>query len=150
MLGSYTYWVFDPELKQFGPNKFVGFCNMTIPKYALSQRMQTIELLHGHFNGTKARRAIQAATGSTYAQHPDSHAGVDAWAAVVSGVPERLRNVKRTKLLTLTNSVVSLKTPHCGARIGRFQGCCHRNSPKIGEYSPLRCSNHRKRQNQQN
>ena len=54
----------------------------------------------------------------------------------------------RRRKLILTDSVVSLKTPHCGARIGRFQGCRHRNSPKIGEYSPLRRSNHRKHQNQ--
>lgn len=90
-LRSFTYWVYDPQSGLYGPNKFVGFCNMTIPKYALSQGINgfnSARNLRGHFNGGKTRDAIERATGKVFAGDSRLRAGLQTWAVSVLGIPD--------------------------------------------------------------
>jgi len=92
MLGSYTYWILDSQTGKFGPNKFVGYIGMTLPKYKLSQRMERLKLVEGYFNGGKARTSIQRAVGRRFVARPELHPVLFSWATDLLGVPEPFGN----------------------------------------------------------
>jgi len=87
-LSRFTYWVFDAQSGQFGPNKFVGFKNMTLPKYDITQKMNLHHVFRGHFNGKKAREAIQKATANYYAGNPQLAERLITWATSLLKIPD--------------------------------------------------------------
>lgn len=56
LLRQTTYWVYEPASQAFGPSKFVGFQNMTFPRY---QAARAGDRLGASFNGTATRVAIE-------------------------------------------------------------------------------------------
>ena len=97
MLGSYTYWILDSQTSNFGPNKFVGYINMTLPKYKLSQRMERLRLVEGYFNGGRARVAIEKASGCKFIDRPDLRPVLFDWAANLLRVTEPFGNADAGK-----------------------------------------------------
>lgn len=90
-LCSFTYWVYDPQSGLYGPNKFVGFCNMTIEKYVLSQAINGFRgarNLRGRFGGGKTRLAIQSAMGKVFAVDSQLRVGLQTWAVSVLKIPD--------------------------------------------------------------
>ena len=96
-LGSFTYWVFDAPSGKFGPNKFVGFKSMTLPKYDLTQKMNRHHVFRGHFNGKKAREAIEKATANYYARNPQLAERLIAWATSLLKIPDAFGGVNPLK-----------------------------------------------------
>lgn len=61
------YWVYDPTLQVFGPNKFVGFYDTTIPLYRQTlQNSYEDKDLFQQFHTVSARHAIEQILGASY------------------------------------------------------------------------------------
>lgn len=84
MLRQTTYWVFDVEEGMFGPAKFVGFANMSFPRYeaAVSGRTAGAE-----FDGHVTKTAIEALCEPPWHFEPDStrHEALMDWGEALLG-----------------------------------------------------------------
>ncbi len=87
-LRQFTYWVFDPQSGLFGPNKFVGFCNMTLPKYVLTRQLDSAGHIGRRFDGGRTRLAIEKAAGKRFAPDARLRGGLQAWAGSVLRAPD--------------------------------------------------------------
>ncbi len=75
------YWVYDPALRAFGPNKFVGFYGMTIPLYQQTlQKSYEDKDLFRQFHPVPARRAIERILGASYEPSAELSAVLEEWA----------------------------------------------------------------------
>ena len=95
----FEYWIYDPLTETFGPNKFVGFQNMTFTKYQWAHELSKMELARGRFNGTRARRAICRVLGVDYEADRGLEEALERWAELLFGVSSvfvgRDRNIWR-------------------------------------------------------
>lgn len=87
-LRQFTYWVFDPQSGLFGPNKFVGFCDMTIPKYILTRQLNSAGQIGRLFDGGRTRLAIEKAAGKPFAPDRQLRGALQAWAVSVLKAPD--------------------------------------------------------------
>jgi hypothetical protein len=73
-------WIYDPLSNTFGPNKFVGFKNMTFPKYQTAGNLRDGRLDHGRFNGRRTHKAIRKALRVDYKADREHWEVLENWA----------------------------------------------------------------------
>jgi hypothetical protein len=73
-------WVYDPLSNTFGPNKFVGFKNMTIPKYQTAGELRDGGLDRRRFNGGRTHKAIRRVLGVDYKADRELWEVLEKWA----------------------------------------------------------------------
>jgi hypothetical protein len=83
----FDYWVYDPLSETFGPNKFVGFQDMTFSKYQRAHEIRIIELDHSRFNGGRTRRAIRKALRADFEADRELWGALEKWAESLFRVP---------------------------------------------------------------
>lgn len=80
-------WVYDPSSKTFGPNKFVGFRNMTFSKYQRAHEISAVKLDRGRFNGGRTHQAIRKALGADYKADRELWEALEKWADSLFEIP---------------------------------------------------------------
>lgn len=86
LLRRTTYWVYDPITQTFGPNKFVGFCNVTVDIYLEARKLDRAKVSVGvHFNGTATRVHIEDVLGMAYHSQPERIPQLIKWGNLLTG-----------------------------------------------------------------
>lgn len=101
ILRSTWYWVYDPNTKKFGPNKFVGFACSTMSDYNAAIRTQGIRQIG--FDGNIIRLAVESVLGGAFADGSAAqHGALVQWgeSLIGSGVFKGI-NTQKWKFLAL-------------------------------------------------
>jgi hypothetical protein len=86
LLRRTKYWLYDPITQTFGPNKFVGFCDMTIEIYLEARELDRSGISVGvHFNATKTRERIEEVLGTVYRSEPILIPQLIKWGSSLTG-----------------------------------------------------------------
>ena len=83
----FHYWVYDPSSEAFGPNKFVGFRNMTFSKYQRALKISAMKFDRSRFNGSRTRQAIRKALGADYEADRELWEALEKWADSLFEIP---------------------------------------------------------------
>jgi Domain of unknown function (DUF3883) len=93
---STTYWVFDPDSRQFGPGKFVGFKGMVSWRYLYARTVRK-----SRFNGHTTRVAIERVVKVPFRPDADLASELEAWMTGAYGQMTEQANDSKWKFVTL-------------------------------------------------
>lgn len=86
------YWIYDSKKKVFGPSKYLAYENMSFDRY----EFHSYNGVRGTFNGTTARKAVEALLSQKFEPNPLLHNELCFWAERLTE-PDLFKNITESK-----------------------------------------------------